>query len=246
MWSVGSEAATLYLGATSAGLWTPGSTPIWIEGDPQATAATLIDEALATVNPQPRAWLRPRARLRVVLSGALARPFVVDPTPGLANASEALALAKGMVPEAVGLTDPAAVWLSALPKSEAALAVTVPTSIVDALRDAATAAGFNLVSIRPWWARALDRARETAPALRALVVVEPDAATLLISDGDRWVAGIVYQPRPLDEHIEGVLRRRLFETGVGAADMYRMRLDLGASPESNWPAARVVPSFEAT
>lgn len=241
----GSDVSTLYLGTSIAGLWTPGSAPMWIQGNPQMAAASLVDEALSTMSPQRRTWLRPRPKLRVLLSGALARPFVVESTPGLANASEALALASGIAPEAAGIDGPVAVWLSALPKCEAALAVAVPSSLVDALADAAKIAGFRLASIRPWWARALDRALEAEPGLRALAVVEPDAATLLVSADDLWVTGIAYHPRPLEEHVEGVLRRKLFETGVEAADLCRVGVDFDASPESShWPVVRLMPSFE--
>jgi hypothetical protein len=90
----GPETWELYLGAGT--LARRGPVAEWVG---HADPALALREALAQVGEGSR-WRR-RRRVRIWLSSALARPFLLPPVSGLGNAREVQALAKGLAAESL-------------------------------------------------------------------------------------------------------------------------------------------------
>jgi hypothetical protein len=125
-------------------------------------------------------WFDRRA-VRVWLSGALARPFVVEPVGGLRSIAEAQALAKSAAPGATGLAGPCVVQLESIPIERAAIATAVERRVVDALLSALRQSKLTAHSIRPWWAHAL-AARRRRRQTQMVCLDDATSVTLLAGD----------------------------------------------------------------
>ena len=239
----GSEPWDLYLGATSGGVARCGQDAVWKD---HATVAAGVAALFERVTVRRRRWLRPE--VRIWLSGSLARPFVFEPPDGLKNAAEAHALAQARAGDATGLAGPCAVWLSQAAVGQAQLAVALDMAGRSALMSAAELAKVKVVSIRPWWAQALNQALARQPDLALLAAEDSEALTLLVCRGDVWVAADAYAPKPMQAELEPLVKRRLFAADLADVAACRVRLDGTALADSAqaWPAAALLPSFEQT
>jgi hypothetical protein len=146
-------------------------------------------------------------RVDVLLSSSMARPFVIQPVEGARSLDEIAALARSSSASATGLSGDCSIQLEPLPKDAGYLAVAVRTTVIQEIRTAAAAAKLKVASVRPLWACAIDSLNKSRPRANAVVVVERDAATVVVESatGYGWVQTL--SPAPNREMIEALARR---------------------------------------
>ena len=160
MWWDRSEPLEIYLSQVAVGRGaTPASAAQWVE-------TSGLDDSLRHV----AAWLEPAVaartrRVRVWLSAALARPFIVPGTAGARTKHEAHALATAMAPDATGIDGEGRLWLDRWRLGEPTLGVAMPVDIWRELHDivearnaarTARSSAIGIASVRPWWNLAFD------------------------------------------------------------------------------------------
>jgi hypothetical protein len=238
---VGSDTWDVYLGIGEAGLRHAQHRPTWHPHEsPQAGLAAQLERIKART----RGRRLLRARVRILLSGALARPFLLQLPDGLRNEAEARALGEALAPEATGLTAPCNLWLSSTRAGETCLAVAMEQALRTTLLELPPAMKFRVASIRPWWAHALDRANLRSPGFGLFAARDSDSLTLLGCADERWNGADSYAPRPADAQIESLITRRVFSAGLAEQSICRVRLDVGRAQAARlWPGARAVNSF---
>jgi hypothetical protein len=237
LWA-GSEVWDLYLGVASHGLARSGQACAWAAHD---TAVAGVATALRSLRAQHAAWVPPR--IRVWLSGSLARPFVLAPVAGLKGQSEGVAIAKAMAAEATGLDSDCEVWLAGTPLSAAVVSVAMPRQLRYAVVAAAQAENVRLHSLRPWWCAALTDVLNEDAATALFAAQDTDAVTVLTAQGNEWLSADTYAPVPAGAELEALITRRLFATGGEFAAARRVRLSKSLAALPNWASAQTVLSF---
>lgn len=230
MWSVGSRQMDVYVGLADGGL-----AAAWAAHEDVAQgAAHWFAEARKLAGNR---WRRPK--VRVWLSGALARPFLWGPIQGLACWREVELAARAAAPEATGLVGPCAVSLDEWPSSQPVLVVAMDQAVVAAIVDAAKAAGVRLLSLRPWWARVLESAADSP----ALAIGDTDALTVLAGSAAGWQTANSYLPRPSGEHTQPLLDRLMLSASLERGSMRHAELAREAC-SGPWPSV-IATSSEA-
>jgi hypothetical protein len=234
VWSAASEGWSLYLGAAEAAVTGP-------DGDVAQSSHSRLEDAIAWgvahIAGARSHWRRPR--VRVWLSGALARPFLCGPVAGLARWAEAQALATAAAGAGTGLERPCEVQLEGWPGSTSVLAVAVEAATLRALEAAAREAGVVLRSVRPWWASALHAACTQPAAPRLLAVTEADCMTVIGgTDGGFELARSVV-PKPAEDDAAHLLARLTLTQGIASEQvaMAACELDVGDDIAA-WPSPR--------
>ena len=238
----GSEHLDVYLGGTAGGLARGGSALAWQD---HSSAAEGFKSLLENIGVNRGPWVKPRVRLW--LSASLARPFLFEPPTGTRNAAEVHTLARARAIEATGLTAECEVWLGPHRPGQGQLGVAVETETRDALLAVAQRAKVRVLTLRPWWARALDEALLRQPDLALIAVADTEAVTLLVANGDVWVAADCYAPMPPALQLESLVTRRLFAASVSQSQVCRVTLQAADLYDSLscWPCALASPLFEA-
>jgi hypothetical protein len=149
-----------------------------------------------------------RRPVTVLLSGALASPFLFGPIAGLRGKREAHAAAKAAAMTACGIGAACLVTLESDPRSAPALVTAVAEATVQSVYDTATELGLKVRSIRPVWAVAIARAGEAAAQATTFACRDADALVLLADDGQRWQHASVYHPAQSDDTVLRALLRR--------------------------------------
>ena len=240
----GSEPWDLYLGVDACGLaraaYKPGNTPAWqMHTDVEQSIVSAVKEIRARHG----RWRRPR--VRVWLSGALARPFVVEAVAGLKSLVEAQALAAAMASDATGLEGECEVWLSALPRNDRALAVAMTLPLHQAIVSAARQARVTLACIRPWWARALNETLAQSPDVELFAAEDSDAMVVIGAQGHAWSVAAAYAPKPAPRQHESLISRRVLAQGIAPSSIARVRMQPSVmSGIGAWPPAAALRSFE--
>ncbi|MFX1678920.1 hypothetical protein PV762_06785 [Mitsuaria sp. CC2] len=174
--------------------------------------------------------------LRVTVSGAVCRPFLLPEVAGVAGEgvagkSEWTAIAAALVEDRVGLPAGSPVWLDG-GQSSPKMAVAIDAAWRDAL---VALDGRSLKSVRPWWALAIEstlegRAVSTSVSTVAagLAVADSDELVLLIAEGDTYRVAQTY---PLDgESATVVLNRALVTHDLPSGGIELIEFDTGALP----------------
>lgn len=237
MWSAGSSLAHVYVGHSIAGV---SRTVAGADADrawmPCASALQgwqLAAEMLSSGN-----GLR-RPRIRLWLSGGLARPFLFGPVEGLTRWAEAVEVAANLAPDSTGMAGPCLVWLDAWQAGHACVAVAMQQQLRDGIESVAKRHRLRLAGLRPWWAAVLDSAVESSEqACRLLAVDEPDSLTILSGSEAALDSASSHVPAPAPEFLRSALTRRTLAEGIGADQVRVARLlrpDESASigPESD-------------
>lgn len=168
---------------------------------------------------------RARRQVRLWLTGHWARPFVVEPVPGVKRWSEWQTLAEAMATQHTGLPAPCRVWFSAAPGKTAVLAVATPQALAQDCQQAVLEAGCQLVQIRPWWNVALNHALSSVLAgtgPHTVAAVDWDSLTVLSGaisttasrSADGFALATTVLPPPAVEQVPGVLSRLGFARGL--------------------------------
>lgn len=213
----------LYFAAREAHLAAPdGLTTSFVFDDPADGARRALSQAAAVEG---------RPKIQVWLSGALARPFVIQPVAGLRRWPEAHALAEATGPAATGLDTPCAVVLERFPYPDASIATAMERQLCDVL--AVGAAGVRPASVRPWWTRALACSCKRLPHARLLLVEEPDALTVFAGQNGGFAHASTYAPPPDIHSLGQILARLRLTLGVepGSMQMCKLRAarDVGSA-----------------
>ncbi len=203
MWSAGSEAQA-YL--TQRGAWLR----VRARGAVQPLPADGWQGGLNALG-QALAESKPR-RLRLWLSGALARPFMLEPVPGLRDRQEALRLAQAQTADATGLAGACVVWMDAWKPDQPCLAVAVEQHLIDAAQAMAAEACVRLTGIAPGWNAALyQRIGAKGDLPKLLAVEDADALTVLGFGSGLGQGGMAFSqaivPAPAPERMNAQLQR---------------------------------------
>lgn len=177
-----------------------------------------------------KAWLlAPQARggVRLWLSGALCRPFVLAPVAGLKHSREALEVARSQVAAATGLAEgPWEVWVDRFLPGAAIVGAAMAQPLHAALLHLANQlpGRKRWRSIRPWWAEVL---RSQASSASALSVQDTDSLTWLIGSGDTMEAAATHWPVTTSEQGESARARASMSAQAELAGIQHWRLALG-------------------
>lgn len=175
MWLAWSETVDLYLGRSLAMLKVGSVAPAMVE----RPVASTLDATLASLTPSAGQDITKR-KLRVFLSAALCPALGVS-TPkevtqwkerhqiALASAGQTLSTDIGEIACGIDAFHPGV-----------AAAITLET--IEQLRLWAIKSRYSIVSIQPLWASATQCQAVRQPGIKSLVLLEPDAVTLLASD----------------------------------------------------------------
>ncbi len=220
MWSVGSKALDVYLG-TRALVIGRGVELLHSAG------VTEFEEALEAL----KAWLEaftPGQKLRVWLSGALCRPFIVPAVDGVSTRDELNRVALALAPQQTGLVGACRVWVDVGPRGTPLAAVAVPQDVIDRLYATLAAAKGRrvVVSIRPWWSEVLRHVLAQRPATPAISVQDCDSLTFLVGSGGRFESVATYSPITDHETARSALARALLSADIGPGEEVRCRLEV--------------------
>jgi hypothetical protein len=158
----------------------------------------------------------------------VARPFIVQPVPGLRSWTEARRLAEALAPDETGLAGPCEVWLDAAPAGHALLGVAIETATREIIERVLAAHGVRAVAMRPWWTVALARALDAQPALSRIVVAEPESLVVLAGRDGVFSATATCAPLPSPEHAAAWLQRSVLSLGIADGEGVRVALSSGA------------------
>jgi hypothetical protein len=164
--------------------------------------------------------------LRVTVSGALSRPFLLPEVAGVAGEADWMAIATSMVEDRAGLPAGSTVWLDG-GQSSPRMAVAIDAAWEEAL---VALGGRRLLSVRPWWALAIEASGGiVSPGdVSGLAVADSDELVLLITQGDTYRVAQTY---PLDgESATAVLNRALVSHDAPASGIELIEFDIGALP----------------
>jgi hypothetical protein len=231
-----------------------GRDACWVAGmagsSPSVALFSQLDEALdqvarvSTAQAGLRRWRR-RPAIRVWLSAAWARPFVVAPVAGLRRWREALQIAQAQAPEQTGLEGDLKVELEDWPGDHPAVAVAADASVISRIETKAAARKLAVRSIRPWFCRAMGA--QSACLEAALVAIEDaDALTVFVQIRGHLVLARSYTPRPDGETQAALLTRLALAESIVGTDWltipWQPELDLrapvaGVRIEQPWAGA---------
>ena len=233
MSSAGFEFIDVYLGATLIGLNDPrgSSTPAthWVACNTALAGWEGVATELVTTAGN---WSR--MQVRIWLSGALARPFLLRPVQGLRNRQEASALAVQLAAEATGLAGPCTVWLDGWRCDEACAAVAMEHKLRNEIELVARRRRVRITRLQPWWAGVLDHATRSAMSCRLLSVADSDSLTIVSGDAGQIDLLGSYVPVPSSDQVEAILTRRALSDDVKPGEIRRVELE--RSPGAPTPA----------
>lgn len=225
MSSVMPEPTNLYVGSRETWISAPGGQLQRNEHTDPLAGAT---DALKRLGSEGRRWWRPR--VRVWLSGALARPFVLGPVAGLRGLDDSLALARSTVQESTGLCEPVALWLDGNPARRSVLAVAVDARLLDGVVVAAREHRVRIAALRPWWSWAQRELLRSDPSANFVFIEEADAATLLVARGPAWRTAMTYDPAPSSIDVEAILERHAILAEEPVSGIRRAALGASVAP----------------
>lgn len=233
MWLAGAESFDLYLGAAAGGIAQGGRRTGWNAHTDVAAGAAQWFKAARQLQ---GGWRRPC--VRVWLSGAMARPFVVGPIQGLSGWREAHAFAEASAPEATGLVGPCIVYLDQAPDMAAGIAVAVERSLIEMLSALAQGAGVRMATVQPWWGRAITDLVGNRSEFMLLTAEDEDSVTLLSLQADRWIAASSQAPLPAPAQLDRLLDRRAVAAGARRDQILRVGINFDADVVRRiWPSA---------
>lgn len=180
MWLAGAKVHDLYLGTRLVALC-EGQRLIARQPVPDAAAGlALAAEWLSTQ--------APHAKLRIWLSGALCRPFVVESVAGLRGQDEIHKVIQTQAQRALGRQAPCRVWQERAAQQGQRIAVAADESWLGKIEQTMRSLMWPVKSIAPWWAEVLrahaDDAKAKAPTsqrtgMQVLAIHDCDSLTIL-------------------------------------------------------------------
>lgn len=240
MWWAGKrDEATVYLGQAEIRLAHGGEQRLVAGAMPLAEAVPLLQEVLKPLG---------RVRLRVLVSGGWCQPFLLPAVDGVNSDAEWLQVAAGLLQDMTGMPASSRLWLDR-EQGTPPLAVALHPDVDELLK--ALAANGRVQEVRPWWAAVLsahiqgadglkaggtagmrigtgaaavtsNSARSSIDPTKGIAVVDSDAVTLLLAEGNRYEVAQSYGL--MGEPASSVLARALISQGrhVGEVAVKRM------------------------
>lgn len=202
MWWDGSRVVDIYLASGRIGVSDPAESPAWkVFGNAIADMQLLTGEVASTV--------QVRTKVKVWLSGELARPFMFGPVAGLQRWAEVERVLEAAAPEATGLDVPCKVWVDGDLTRRACIAVAVPAALVDALAAAKREGRLAVVSVRPWWSAALNAMLASQPGAELVMIDDRDALTVLHGSAGLYMTATTGWPHPADQLSQWLARQQV-------------------------------------
>lgn len=175
MWLAGARVLDLYLGTRLAVLCDGNRL---LERQQVPDAATGLAAAAEWLGP-----LAQRAKLRVWLSGALGRPFIVEAVAGLRGSDETRRVTQSQAQRALGCQEPCRVWMEQSTRHGQRVAAAASEVWLGQVEQTMAQLKWPLNSIAPWWADVL-RHQSAAAKRRAMAGAGPQAWVLAVHDCD--------------------------------------------------------------
>jgi hypothetical protein len=198
---------------------------------------------------------RRRPHVRLWVSGALARPWLVPPVAGMQHRREAYEVAQSLVADATGLDTPCVLWLAAWTAGRRCAAVAMEQPTLEVIESAARQSGVHVDGIRPWWSAALEQAlrsrdhplqlptAHTPDSLQWLAVDDLESVTVLGGPPGEIVYANTYMPG-MDSAALGATLARLrvsYSLDEGSALLARLRWQAQGVAAS--PPVQAEPAF---
>lgn len=187
----------------------------------------------------------PGKAARLWLSGAVARPFILQQPVGVQRDRDRLVMAQARAAEATGLSGPCALRLERkLLGGQVELVVAMEANLATQIEAAAKGARLSIKSIRPWWAGVLERVLAKQTGLELFSARDTDSLIVLLGSGGDWVSADAYLPPPSQPETDLLMLRKLLVAGVDSANTWAASLNQGASAElpnaltGIWPTSR--------
>jgi len=233
VWSVGTDGGSfchLFVGERQCGFWAGGAAaPVW-------DAAANLEVLLLASAPKRTGWLRP-PKVKIWLSGQLARPFLFGPVQGLKSDAEAREIARAKVRDSTSLEKALDVRIDGDPRREPAVATVVSNETVKRVQRLVAGVGLRSVSIRPWWAAATVLPTASADAT-LLAVHDGESLTLLAEGGGRWMSVDSYPVGDQMDESRTLIRRRALGLGIASTMLVHLtpeREDRSDGGVACWP-----------
>lgn len=148
------------------------------------------------------------ADLCILLSSALAKPFLFGPIAGLSGWREAHAAACAAAPQRCGVAENCTVVLDNDPAAGTVLATAVANETMDAIRDVARRLRVQVRSVRPAWAWAMDQSSALLGEAQVFACRDADGVVLLADIDSSWrLAASHHGPAVESDGLEALIRR---------------------------------------
>lgn len=173
MWLGRYKMVEVYLGTTTLGVRRGQNLIDWYPVPDIDTALVILSDSLKRSANQ-------HVQLRVWLSAAYSRPFLLSADCGAKTRPEALALANASAAVLTGYNTDVLIWLDYWHIGTACAAVAMPKNIFVRLRDMCLEHRVRLVSVKPWWSLAIGIVQALSRKNEASIcwsVAEPDGLT---------------------------------------------------------------------
>ncbi len=220
MWSVWSETVDLYFGPTLAMLKVDGRGALVMEHENALPVDRLFAElSHAVVNNGELGDNRTR-RLRVVLSGGFCSAVTFAVPASVTRWQERMEIAGATAAMALRTTPDQLVC--EMDNARAGLASAITKHVMSALQEWATQHRCAIASIQPLWAIASQSRLARDSGVQGLIVVDPDAATVLADDGaGKLVASTLPGPTSMAAGQAG-MRRLLVGLGLRESGLLKL------------------------
>ncbi len=219
MWSVWPETAHLYLGPSVVMVQTRGKlAPVLEYEQPLAIERMLVGVSQALEEQRVLGTGRV-LRLRVALSAAFSPAFTFLIPKQVTRWSERLEIARATA--ALTMDTAPDQLLCEMDTGQPGLASAVAVRTMTALRDWAARHRCVVSSMQPLWVNAAQSRSAAHSAVRGLILMEPDATTVLVNTGTRKIA--LTQPKQRESSDDQASVRRLL-IGMGLNDKEVLRL----------------------
>lgn len=229
MWSVGRDSLDIYIGSTEGGLSMHGGSHQWISyDDVRAGVETLFAQAAESSK---STWRLQRSA-RVWFSGAIARPFLLEPIAGLRGWDEARSFAQSAAEEAVGIPGPCSVELEAWPGSGPVLVTAMSEELLESIESVAAQHRLRVRSMRPWWAAAFNEVAAKDEGIRLVSISDDESMVLLGRKEGRFETASCYTPGTSDEQTSRLLSRLSLVAGAGVGQVSRIKFTKSGEPTS--------------
>ncbi len=177
MWSAWSETTDIYLGQGLAMFKAGSAASMVMHHD----AALPLASVLQMLNEQADVNIKKGSRLRIYLSAAFCPALEVATPKEVKQWQERQQIAKAAAAHTLGAgIEQLACEIDAI---HSGVAAAVSLATIEELRRGTVQLGGRLVSIQPLWSVVTQCSAVRHPGIKSVVLLEPDALTLLASDG---------------------------------------------------------------
>ncbi|MDT8997660.1 hypothetical protein RQP53_00060 [Paucibacter sp. APW11] len=236
MWLAGSEVSDLYIG-TRATLLAQGADVL------QARSHAGFDDALVGVASLAE-QIKPKAALRVWLSGGLCRPFLLPAMPELKDGAERRRAALAIARQGCALDGELELRMVKPASTLAQIGMALEKRVLDAILQ--QLAGLPLQMLAPWWMNALNCLLKIRPELQCIGVQDCDALTVLRGRGGQFEQVSTLAPSYDIESAKAGYRRMQFSSSLApdrVAPLLVLRANRSGSDVSGLPTGLALSSF---